>query len=186
LFLNHGQELKECSCRKSLFIRNESGVWVTLTRQWALLEEANQWLSRQSAEAAELRVACAAVKEEVAQARAAEAMAREDATRARDEAAKAREALVPLLACIKELEEYVTLVSKHRDTLNVQIGQVTARFEALKNEVATLSGAIRERDEALSNASRENESLRAAVRDRDGALQALEKTCGGLCNEVVG
>jgi chromosome segregation ATPase len=113
-------------------------------------------------------------------------MAREDATRAREEAAKAREALVPLLACIKELEEYVTLVSKHRDTLNVQIGQVTARFEALKNEVATLSGAIRERDEALSNASRENESLRAAVRDRDGALQALEKTCGGLCNEVVG
>jgi hypothetical protein len=28
--------------------------------------------------------------------------------------------------------------------------------------------------------------LRAAVRDKDGALQALEKTCGGLRDEVVG
>jgi uncharacterized protein GlcG (DUF336 family) len=63
---------------------------------------------------------------------------------------------------------------------------VTARFEILKNEVATLSGAVRERDEALSNARQEIETLRAAVRDRDGALQALEKTCGGLRGEVVG
>jgi hypothetical protein len=68
LILNHGQELKERSRRKSLFIRNESGVWAALTRQRALVEEANQWLSRQSAEATELRVACAAVKEEAAQA----------------------------------------------------------------------------------------------------------------------
>jgi chromosome segregation ATPase len=78
------------------------------------------------------------------------------------------------------------LVSRHRDTLNVQIGQVTARFEALKNEVATLSGAVWERDEALLNARQEIETLRAAVRDRDGALQVLEKTCGGLRDEVVG
>jgi chromosome segregation ATPase len=63
---------------------------------------------------------------------------------------------------------------------------VTARFEALKNKVATLSGAVRERDEALSNARQEIETLRVAVRDRDGALQTLEKTCGGLRDEVVG
>jgi chromosome segregation ATPase len=69
-------------------------------------------------------------------------MAREDTARAQEEAAKAREALVPLSAHVKELEEDVTLVSRHRDTLNVQIGQVTARFEALKNEVATLSGVV--------------------------------------------
>jgi chromosome segregation ATPase len=107
-------------------------------------------------------------------------------TRAREEAAKAREALVSLSACVKELEEDVTLVSRHRDILNIQIRQVTARFEALKNKVAMLSGAVRERDEALSNASQEIETLRAAIRDRDGALQALEKTCGGLHDEVVG
>jgi predicted nucleic acid-binding Zn-ribbon protein len=71
---------------------------------------------------------------------------------------------------VKELEEDVTLVSRHRNTLNVQIGQVTARFEALKNEVATLSGAVRERDEALSNARQEIETLTTVVRDRDGAL----------------
>jgi chromosome segregation ATPase len=93
---------------------------------------------------------------------------------------------VPLSARVKELEEDVTFVSRHRDTLNVQIGQVTARFEALKNEVAMLSGAVREWDEALSNASQEIETLRAAVCDRDGALQALEKTCGGLRDEVMG
>jgi hypothetical protein len=36
------------------------------------------------------------------------------------------------------------------------------------------------------NAHQEIETLRAAIRDRDGALQALEKTCGGLHDEVVG
>jgi chromosome segregation ATPase len=128
----------------------------------------------------------AAVKEEAAQARAAEVTAREDATRAREEVTQAREALVPLSARVKELEEDVTLVSRHRDTLNIQIGQVTARFEALKNEVAMLSGAVLERDEALLNARQEIETLRAAVHDRDDALQALEKTCGGLRDEVVG
>jgi hypothetical protein len=65
---------------------------------------------------------------------------------------------------VKELEEDVTLVSRHRDTL----------------------GVIWERDEALSSASREIEVLRATVRDRDDALQALEKTCGGLRDEAVG
>jgi chromosome segregation ATPase len=140
--LNHGQELKERSCRKSLFIRNESDVWAALTRQRALVEEANQRLSRQSAEAAELRVAYAAIKEEAVQAWAAEAVAREDTTRAREEAAKAREDLVPLSARVKELEEDVALVGRYRDTLNVQIGHVTARFGALKDEVATLSGAV--------------------------------------------
>jgi hypothetical protein len=66
LGLNRGQELKERSRRKSLFIRNESGVWAALSRQRALVEEANQWLSHQSAETTELRIAYAAVKEEAA------------------------------------------------------------------------------------------------------------------------
>jgi uncharacterized protein YlxW (UPF0749 family) len=117
--LNHGQELKERSHRKSLFIRNESDMWAVLSRQRALVEEANQWLSHQSAEAAELRVVCAAVKEEAAQAQAAEVTAREDAIRAREEVTQARKALVPLSARVKELEEDVTLVSRHRDTLNI-------------------------------------------------------------------
>jgi hypothetical protein len=56
----------------------------------------------------------------------------------------------------------------------------------LKDEVATLSGVIWERDEALSNAGREIEMLRVAIRDRDGALQVLEKTCGELRDEIVG
>jgi chromosome segregation ATPase len=111
---------------------------------------------------------------------------RGDATRAREEPAQAHEDLVPLSARVKELEEDVTLVGRHRDTLNVQIGHVTARFRALKDEFATLSGAVQERDEALSNTRQEIETLRAAIRDWDGALQALEKTCGGLRDEVVG
>jgi chaperonin cofactor prefoldin len=53
---------------------------------------------------------------------------------------------------VKELEEDVALVSKHRDTLNVQIGQVTTRFGALKDEVTALSGAIQEKDAALLSA----------------------------------
>jgi uncharacterized protein (DUF3084 family) len=119
VFPNRDQELKKCSRRKSLFIRNESGVWVALALQRALVEEANKRLSDQSAEMAELCVAYAAVKEEAVQAWAAKAMAREDVTKAWKEAAKAREDLVPLSARVKELEENIAQVSRHRDTLNV-------------------------------------------------------------------
>jgi hypothetical protein len=60
------QEIKERSCRKSLFIRHESGVWAALPRQRALIEDANKWLSKKSAEVDELRVIHAALKEEAA------------------------------------------------------------------------------------------------------------------------
>jgi hypothetical protein len=119
VFPNHDQELKERSRRKSLFIRNESGVWEALSWQRALVEEANKRLSDQSAEMAELRVAYTAVKEEAVQAWAAEAVAHKDVTKAREEAAKVREDLVPLSARVKELEEDITLVSRQRDALNV-------------------------------------------------------------------
>jgi hypothetical protein len=79
---NCGQELKERSRHKSLFIRHESGVWAVLARQRALVEEANKRLSKKSAEVDELRVVHVAVREEVAQAREAEAKAREYAARA--------------------------------------------------------------------------------------------------------
>jgi hypothetical protein len=82
LRFNCGQELKERSCRKSLFIRHESGVWVALARQRALVNEANKRLSKKRAEVDELRVVHAAVREEAAQAREAEAKACEDAARA--------------------------------------------------------------------------------------------------------
>jgi hypothetical protein len=49
-----------------------------------------------------------------------------------------------------------------------------------------LSEAVQEKDVALSSARQEIEMLRAAIRDRDGALQALERTCGGLHDEIVG
>jgi chromosome segregation ATPase len=110
---------------------------------------------------------------------------REDVTKAREEAAKAREDLVPLSARVKELKEDVALVSRQRDALIVQIGQVTARFGALTDEVVALSGAVQEKDAALLNARQEIETLRAAVRDRDDALQGLEMMCGGLRDEVV-
>jgi uncharacterized coiled-coil DUF342 family protein len=93
----HGQELKERSRHKSLFIHNESGVWAAL--------------SKKSTEADELRVVTTALKEEAAQARDAMAKVLENAAKAREEAAKAREDLAPLLARVKELEEDVALVS---------------------------------------------------------------------------
>jgi hypothetical protein len=68
LRFNCGQELKEHSCRKSLFIRHESSVWVVLARQRALVEEANQRLSKKSADVDELHVVHAVVREEAAQA----------------------------------------------------------------------------------------------------------------------
>jgi uncharacterized protein (DUF3084 family) len=94
-------------------------VWAVLAHQWALVEEANKWLSQKSAEVGKLRVAHAAVREEAAQAREAKAKAREDAARAREEAAKAHEDLASLLACVKELEEDVALVGDQRDALNI-------------------------------------------------------------------
>jgi ribosomal protein S1 len=107
----HGQELKERSCHKSLFIHHESGVWAVLPSQWALAEEANQRLSKKSAEADELRVVTIALKEEAAQARYAMAKALENMDKAREEAGKAHEDLAPLLAHVKELEDDVALVS---------------------------------------------------------------------------
>jgi outer membrane murein-binding lipoprotein Lpp len=80
-----------------LFIRHESGVWAALTHQRALVEEANKWLSKKSAEADELCVIHAALREEVGQTREAAAMACEDATKAQEEVDKAREDHAPLL-----------------------------------------------------------------------------------------
>jgi hypothetical protein len=119
LRFNYGQELKEHSRHKSLFIRHESGVWAVLARQWALVEEANKRLSQKSAEVDELRIVHVAVREEAAQAWEAEVKVREDAAKAREEAAKAHEDLAPLLACVKELEEDAALVSGQRDALNI-------------------------------------------------------------------
>jgi hypothetical protein len=69
--LNCDQELKERSCRKSQFIRHESGMWVS-----------NKRLSKKSAEADELRVVTTALKEEATQARDAAAKAHEDMAKA--------------------------------------------------------------------------------------------------------
>jgi chromosome segregation ATPase len=151
-----------------------------------LVEEANKRLSQQSAETAELRVAYVTVREEAAQAREAEAKAHDNAARAREEAAKAREDLTPLLAHVKELEEDIALVGGQRDALKIQVGIASARIRTLESEVVTLSGTVRERDEALSGAGREVEVLRAALHDRDKALRVSEKTCGELHEQVVG
>jgi chromosome segregation ATPase len=63
---------------------------------------------------------------------------------------------------------------------------VSAHIGALKNEVATLKGTIRERDEALSGTGREIKTLRVTVHDKDEALQAAEKARDELCDEIVG
>jgi hypothetical protein len=76
-----------------------------------LVEEANKWLSKKSAEAYELHVVHAVLKEEAAQAREAMAKPCEDMTKAQEEAAKTHEDHAPLLARVKELKEDVTLVS---------------------------------------------------------------------------
>jgi chromosome segregation ATPase len=157
-----------------------------LARQQALVEEANKRLSKKSAEVDELRVLHAAVREEAAQAWEAEVKAREDTTKAWEEAAKAHEDLASLLARVKELEEGVALVSGQRDALNIQIGMAFARVGTLENEVATLKGIVRERDEALSGTGREIETLRATVRDKDEALWAAKKAREELRDEVVG
>jgi hypothetical protein len=62
----------------------------------------------------------------------------------------------------------------------------SARVITLEDEVVTLKGTVRERDEALSGTGREIEVLRAALHDRDEALRASKKTCGELHDEVVG
>jgi hypothetical protein len=62
----------------------------------------------------------------------------------------------------------------------------SAYVRTLEDEVVTLKGTVRERDEALSGTSREIEVLRATVPDMDEALRASEKTCGELRDEVVG
>jgi hypothetical protein len=45
-----------------------------------------------------------------------------------------------------------------------------ACVRTLEDEVVTLKGTVRERDEALSGTAREIEVLRAMIHDRDEAL----------------
>jgi chromosome segregation ATPase len=63
---------------------------------------------------------------------------------------------------------------------------VSAHVGTLKNEVVTLKGTVRERDEALSGAGREIETLRATIRDKGEALQAAKKARDELRDEIVG
>jgi chromosome segregation ATPase len=172
--------------RKSLFIRDESGMWAALSQQRVLVEEAQKRLSDRNAKMAELRVAYAVVKEEVMQAWAAEAVMHTDMNKAREEAAQARRDLEPLSGRVKELEEDVSRVSRQRDALNVEVEQATARSNALKDKVTTLKGAVQEKDAALESARQEIEALKVTISDKDSALLGLERTCGGLRNEVVG
>jgi hypothetical protein len=62
----------------------------------------------------------------------------------------------------------------------------SARIRTLEDEVVTLKGTVRERDEALLGTGQEIEVLRVALHDRDKALRASEKTCGELRDEVMG
>jgi predicted nucleic acid-binding Zn-ribbon protein len=87
---------------------------------------------------------------------------------------------------VKELEEDVSQVSRQRDALNVEVEQATARSDALKDEVAMLKGAVQGKDAALESAWQEIEALKATISEKDSALLGLERTCGGLRNEVVG
>jgi chromosome segregation ATPase len=87
---------------------------------------------------------------------------------------------------VKELEEDVALVSRQRDTLNVQIELVSVHVRSLIEEVEALKGTVRERDEALWGTSREIEMLRTTVHDKGEALQAAEMVHGELCDQIVG
>jgi hypothetical protein len=87
---------------------------------------------------------------------------------------------------VKELEEDIALVAGQRYALNIQVRMASAHVKTLEDEVVTLKGTVRERDEDLSSAGREIEVLRATVQDRDEALRASKKTCGELRDEVMG
>jgi chromosome segregation ATPase len=87
---------------------------------------------------------------------------------------------------VKELEEDIALVGGQCDALNIQVEMVSAHVRTLEDEVVTLRGMVRERDDALSGTGREIEVLRATVDDRNEALRASEKTCGELHDEVMG
>jgi hypothetical protein len=71
---------------------------------------------------------------------------------------------------VKELEEDIALVDGQRDALNIQVRMASARVRTLENEVVTLKGTVRKRDEAVSGTGREIELLRATVHDKDEAL----------------
>jgi archaellum component FlaC len=111
---------------------------------------------------------------------------RTDMDKAREEAAQAHRDLEPLSGRVKELEEDVSQVSRQHDALYIEVEQATARSDALKDKVLMLKGAIQEKDAALESARQEIEALKATISDKDNALLGLERTCGGLRNEVVG
>jgi chromosome segregation ATPase len=87
---------------------------------------------------------------------------------------------------VKELEENVSQVSRQRDGLNIEVEQATAHSDALKDEVTMLKGAVEEKDAALESARQEIEALKVTIGDKDNAFLRLERTCGGLRDEIVG
>jgi hypothetical protein len=73
---------------------------------------------------------------------------------------------------VKELEEDIALVGGQHDALNIQVRMASAHVRTLEDEVVTLKGTVRERDEALLGTGREIEVLKVVVHDKDEALQA--------------
>jgi hypothetical protein len=80
------QELADMSTAKSLFLHRESSVWESLRQQGVVLAEANERLTQQSAEAADLRLLCEELKSEAAATRTEAALAQTEASSAREQA----------------------------------------------------------------------------------------------------
>jgi hypothetical protein len=85
------QELADMSAAKSLFLRCESSVWESLRQQGVVLAEANERLTQQSAEVADLRLLCEELKSYAAAARTEAASARMEASSAREQVASQAE-----------------------------------------------------------------------------------------------
>ncbi|XP_066373226.1 basal body protein 10-like [Miscanthus floridulus] len=132
------QELEARSFGKSLFLRQERGVWDELCRQRELLAHANELLSARSAEAEDLHLRC-------------------DNREA--EAATAQGRVAPLAARVKELEEELTRVVDERDASNSRAEEARATAIAIVGQLGAEQRAHELTKGALAEATKVAEGL---------------------------
>ena len=125
------------STAKSLFLRRESSVWESLRLQGVVLTEANERLTQQSAEAADLWLLCEELKSEAATVRAEAASVRMEASSAQEQVASQAEEMQQ-----RQLE--LGQVTSERDQSRSQATEAMNRAEALRGQLTEATERLAE------------------------------------------
>jgi multidrug efflux pump subunit AcrA (membrane-fusion protein) len=150
------------STTKSLFIRHESGVWASLRSQRAVLAEANERLAQRNTEVADLWLLRDELKAEAAAARA-------EATLARTEAQQRQLELGQVIGERDQFLSQATEAVGRAEALEGQLVEVSARTEALVEDLAMAVGSAQSAQVVASQERAQAEGMFCPLCDFDSA-----------------